>query len=123
MSYTYVSSSDLEADFDLNLDMLNVRVDSTTNNVQISMTSSQFQSDFYFSAKKYNTGDGSFSSYCDTVNAVSTTPVSLDSTALDAIGKFVEIHLINVTIPRTYLIHVGCINSEPLFYITFVKIG
>jgi hypothetical protein len=30
MSYSYVSSSDLDPDFDLNLDILNVRVDSNT---------------------------------------------------------------------------------------------
>jgi hypothetical protein len=123
MSYSYVSSSDLELDFDLNLDILNVRVDSTTKNVQISVTDSSYESTFYFSTKLYNINNNSFSSSCDSETSVSTTPVSLSGTILDELGKFVEIHLIDITIPRTYLIHVACIDSTLLYYITIAKVG
>jgi hypothetical protein len=121
MSYSYVSSSDLDPDFDLNLDILNVRVDSNTKNVQISVTDSSY--DFYFSIKLYNIKDKSFSSLCNSESSVSTKPISLSGTTIDELGKFVEVHLINITIPRTYLIHVACIDSTPLYYITIAKVG
>lgn len=116
---TLVQTADFATDTDLTLGIVNIRIDSTTNSVQISTTGTTI--DIVYTVKLCNPSTNSFSATSSSATGVSTTPVSLYSSVVDSVGKFAEIQVFNTTFLTTYLITVLCTYSDPLYAVSIFK--
>jgi hypothetical protein len=115
---TYIST-----DFDLTLGILNVRIDSVTNSIQISTTGDTV--DILYDIKMCDTINHTVTYSCSSTTGISTTPVNLDSSVVNSLTKYAEVQIINLTSVTTYSIRVACVDdstpSTPLYLIAIFK--
>jgi hypothetical protein len=116
---TLVTTADFPTDSDLTLGIINIRIDSTTNSVQISTTGTTI--DIVYAVKLCDPSSHSFLATSSSATGISTTPVSLYSSVVDSVGKFAEIQVFNTTYLVTYLITVQCTYSDPLYAASIFK--
>jgi hypothetical protein len=116
----FTTANEFPVDSDLNLGIINIRVDSTTSSVQISTTSVSI--DIIYTVKLCDPSSHSFSAASSSGTGISTTPVSFYNSVINSVGKFVEIQVLNLTYLTTYLITVACISSEPEYALTIAKL-
>lgn len=112
-------TTEFPTDSDLTLGIINIRIDSTTNSVQISTTGTTI--DIVYTVKLCDSNTHSFSTTSSSATGVSTTPVSLYSSVLDSVTKFAEIQVFDLTHLTTYLITVVCTYTDPLYAVSIFK--
>lgn len=114
-----VTAADQPPDSDVNLGIINIRIDSTTQSVQISTTGTTI--DILYSVRICVPSSHTISSTCGSATGVSTTPIDLYSSVVDAVDKFAEIRIFNLTHLTTYFITVACTYSDPLYAVAIFK--
>jgi hypothetical protein len=117
---SFTTTADFPTDADLTLGIINIRIDSTTNSVQISTTGATI--DVLYTVKLCNSNTHSFSATSSSLTGVSTTPVSLYSSVIDTTDKFAEIQIFNLTYLTTYIITAACTYNDPLYAIAIAKL-
>jgi hypothetical protein len=114
-----VTAADQPSDSDVNLGILNIRVDSTTQSLHVSTTGVTI--DIVYSVKVGVPGSHTLSSTSGLVNSLSTTPVELYSSVLDSVDKFAEIRIFNKTHLNLFFVTVVCTYSDPLYAVCIFK--
>jgi hypothetical protein len=119
MSLSSVVTSYTSTNNDLTLNYFNVRVDSTTNSIQISTTGTSI--DVLYTIEKCDPGLHTVTINSDYLNGISTTPTTLYNSVVSAVNDFVEISLMDMTYLVQYIIKVSCVDPTPLYMISLAK--
>ena len=114
-----VITSYSSTDADLTLNEFKVRVDSNSNNVQISTTGTTI--DVLYTTNKCDPATHSATTNSDSLSGVSTTPTTLYDTAISTVNEFVHVSLTDMTYLIPYTIRVACVDPTPLYMISISK--
>lgn len=108
-----VINTALETDTDLNLGIVNIRVDSTTQSVQFSTNGPVV--DILYNIKICDTSNHSNVATSGSLLGVSTTPVNFYSAVVDTLNQFAEIHIINLTYGTVYIACIALNDPSPMY--------
>jgi hypothetical protein len=101
-----IVNTSLSTDTDLNLGIVNIRVDSITKNVQFSTTGPSV--DILYSVKIYDPSSHSFNATSGSQTNVSTIPINLYNSVVNILNQFVEVQIIDLVYGMTHVVYVSC---------------